>query len=72
MKDKKKLRVSYVGFFHETNTYLTEGMGETTLDRMRTFRGDEIKKRLKGLPLAGQWMCARKRAGSCSRVSCSI
>ncbi|WP_139838156.1 hypothetical protein [Roseovarius gaetbuli] len=27
-----KLRVCCVGFFHETNTYLTEGMGETTLD----------------------------------------
>jgi hypothetical protein len=32
MKNSKKLRVSYVGFFHETNTYLTEGMGETSLD----------------------------------------
>jgi microcystin degradation protein MlrC len=42
MKSSKKLRVSCVGFFHETNTYLTEGMGETTLDTMRTFRGDEI------------------------------
>jgi len=48
VKNSKTLRVSYVGFFHETNTYLTEGMGETTLDRMRTFRGDQIKKELKG------------------------
>ncbi|MGB5777384.1 MAG: M81 family metallopeptidase, partial [Sedimenticolaceae bacterium] len=48
-----KIRVSYVGFFHETNTYLTEGMGETTLDRMRTFRGDQIKKQLKGTAIGG-------------------
>ena len=52
MKDEKKLRVSYVGFFHETNTYLTEGMGETTLDRMRSFRGDQIKQ-LKGTAIGG-------------------
>ncbi|MGB5317360.1 MAG: M81 family metallopeptidase, partial [Robiginitalea sp.] len=52
MKNLKKLRVSYVGFFHETNTYLTEGMGETTLDRMRSFRGDEIKQ-LKGTAIGG-------------------
>jgi microcystin degradation protein MlrC len=52
MKNLKKLRVSYVGFFHETNTYLTEGMGETTLDKMRTFRGDQIKA-LKGTALGG-------------------
>ena len=25
MKTLEKLRISYVGFFHETNTYLTEG-----------------------------------------------
>jgi len=53
MKDMKKLRVSYVGFFHETDTYLTEGMGETTLDRMRTFRGDQITKELKGTAIGG-------------------
>jgi len=52
MKNLKKLRVSYIGFFHETNTYLTEGMGETTLDKMRTFRGDQIKA-LKGTALGG-------------------
>ena len=52
MKDKTKLRVSYVGFFHETNTYLTEGMGETTLERMRTFRGNEIKA-LRGTAIGG-------------------
>jgi hypothetical protein len=72
MKDMKKLRVSYVGFFHETDTYLTEGMGETTLDRMRTFRGDQITKELKGTAIGGQWMSARKTAGSCSRVTCTI
>ncbi|SIO14420.1 M81 family metallopeptidase [Algoriphagus halophilus] len=53
LKKNKKLRVSYVGFFHETNTYLTEGMGETTLDRMRTFRGDQIKNMLKGTAIGG-------------------
>ena len=47
-----KLRVCCVGFFHETNTYLTEGMGETTLDNMRIFRGDEIKA-LRGTALGG-------------------
>ena len=26
MAGRRKLRVSYVGFFHETNTYLTEGL----------------------------------------------
>lgn len=52
MTSSKKLRVSCVGFFHETNTYLTEGMGETTLDTMRTFRGDEIKA-LRGTALGG-------------------
>jgi microcystin degradation protein MlrC len=52
MKDKTKLRASYVGFFHETNTYLTEGMGETTLERMRTFRGNEIKA-LRGTAIGG-------------------
>ncbi len=53
MNGKDKLRVSYVGFFHETNTYLTEGMGETTLDRMRTFRGDQIKDGFKGSAVGG-------------------
>ncbi|MDF2233167.1 M81 family metallopeptidase [Albimonas sp. CAU 1670] len=47
-----KLRVCCVGFFHETNTYLTEGMGETTLDNMRIFRGDEIKA-FRGTALGG-------------------
>ncbi|WP_419658291.1 uncharacterized protein Dvar_72060 [Desulfosarcina variabilis str. Montpellier] len=60
-----KLRVSYVGFFHETNTYLTEGMGETTLDRMRTFRGDQIKKQLKGTAIGGAVdVCEEKRLGA--------
>ncbi len=53
MKNETHLKVSCVGVFHETNTYLTEGMGETTLDRMRTFRGDEIKKGSKGSALGG-------------------
>lgn len=53
MKNSKKLKVACVGFFHETNTYLTEGMGETTLDRMRTFRGDQIKNQLKGTAIGG-------------------
>ena len=48
----EKLRVCCVGFFHETNTYLTEGMGETTLDNMRIFRGDDIKA-LRGTALGG-------------------
>ncbi|MCV2874582.1 M81 family metallopeptidase [Defluviimonas sp. WL0050] len=51
-KKSGKLRVCCVGFFHETNTYLTEGMGETTLDNMRIFRGDEIKA-LRGTALGG-------------------
>ena len=49
---QKALRVSYIGFFHETNTYLTEGMGETTLDKMRIFRGDEIAA-MRGTALGG-------------------
>ena len=53
MINSKQLRVSYVGFFHETNTYLTEGMRETTLDRMRTFQGDQIKQELKGTAIGG-------------------
>ena len=59
MKTLEKLRISYVGFFHETNTYLTEGMGETTLDRMRTFRGDQIKKGLKESGHDGEFSTAR-------------
>jgi len=53
MNSSKKSRVSYVGFFHETNTYLTDGMGETTLDRMRVFRGDQIKTQIKGTAIGG-------------------
>lgn len=48
----QKTRVAYTGFFHETNTYVTGAMGQTTLDRMRVFRGDSIKT-LKGTAVGG-------------------
>ncbi|HBB9966281.1 M81 family metallopeptidase [Vibrio parahaemolyticus] len=49
----KNLKVACVGFFHESNTYLTEAMGETELDSMRVFRGDQIKAALRGTAIGG-------------------
>ena len=51
-KEERKMRVAVGGIFHETNTYVTEFSGYTTLDTLTAYRGQEMLK-LKNTAMGG-------------------